>query len=224
MNGSCGGRFQPTVMLPQQPSVVSIRSSRSRSAKAFRPTLKLAKALLLPLERQNHTSRRRAALAKLAIRRAPARHSAAEARGPEAGRKMSVAEERLLSMWPRRMVADFRGLEADEALLRNASAHTLALSLGAFPALLMPLPAATQNSIATVALTLYQGAAASRSVARHAGVRCGVRSGAPLCRGTSWLSRRPAGSTEAARSSRSCLRLPQASVGLGQQASGGSCQ
>ena len=24
MNGSCGGRFQPTTMLPQQPSVVSM--------------------------------------------------------------------------------------------------------------------------------------------------------------------------------------------------------
>ena len=67
---------------------------------------------------------------------------------------MSVAEERLLSLWPRRMVADFRGLEADEALLRNASAYTLALTLGAFPALLMLLPAATQTSVATVALTL----------------------------------------------------------------------
>ena len=30
------------------------------------------------------------------------------------------------------MAADFRGLEADEALLRNASARTLALTLGAF--------------------------------------------------------------------------------------------
>ena len=88
---------------------------------------------------------------------------------------MSVAEERLVSLWPRRMVADFRGLEADEALLRNASAYTLALTLGAFPALLMPLPAATQTSVATVALTLYQGAA-SRSIARRAGVRGGVRS------------------------------------------------
>ena len=133
-----------------------------------------------------------------------------------------MAEESLVSMWPRRMVADFRGLEADEALLRNASAYTLALTLGAFPALLMPLPAATQTSIATVALTLYQGAAASRSIARHAGERGGVRSGAPLCRRTSWLSSRPAGLT--ACSARSCLRLPQAPVSLGQSASGGCGQ
>ncbi|MGB2202346.1 MAG: hypothetical protein ACPH5G_13525, partial [Pseudooceanicola atlanticus] len=39
-----------------------------------------------------------------------------------------------------------------EDSVRNASARTLALTLGAFPALLMPLPAATQTSIATVAL------------------------------------------------------------------------
>ena len=82
----------------------------------------------------------------------------------------------LLSTWPRRMAADFRGLEADEARLRNASAHTLALTLGAFPALLMPLPAATQTSIATVALTLYQGAT-SRPIARRASVRGIDRSG-----------------------------------------------
>ena len=74
------------------------------------------------------------------------------------------------------MAADFRGLEADEALLRNASARTLALTLGAFPALLMPLPAATQTSIATVALTLYQGAT-SRPIARRASARGVERSG-----------------------------------------------
>ena len=86
-------------------------------------------------------------------------------------------EARLLSIWPRRVEADFRDLEADEALLRNASAYTLALTLGAFPALLMPLPATMQTSIATVALALYQGAA-SQPVARHAvhGVRRGVLS------------------------------------------------
>ena len=81
-----------------------------------------------------------------------------------------MSEPRLLSTWPRRMAADFGGLEADEALLRNASARTLALTLGAFPALLMPLPAATQTSIATVALTLYQGAT-SRPIARRARAR-----------------------------------------------------
>ena len=74
------------------------------------------------------------------------------------------------------MAADFCGLEADEALLRNASARTLALTLGAFPALLMPLPAATQTSIATVALTLYQGAT-SRPIARLASARGVERSG-----------------------------------------------
>ena len=97
-------------------------------------------------------------------------------RWPEDGRKVSMVEERFVSMWPRRMAADFRGLEGDEALLRNASAYTLALTLGAFPALLMPLPAATQTLVATVALTLYQGAA-SRSIAQRAGVRGDVRSG-----------------------------------------------
>jgi hypothetical protein len=97
-------------------------------------------------------------------------------RWPEDGRKVSMLEERFVSMWPRRMAADFRGLEGDEALLRNASAYTLALTLGAFPALLMPLPAATQTLVATVALTLYQGAA-SRSIAQRAGVRGDVRSG-----------------------------------------------
>ena len=87
-----------------------------------------------------------------------------------------MSEPRLLSTWPRRMAADFGGLEADEALLRNASARTLALTLGAFPALLMPLPAATQTSIATVALTLYQGAT-SRPIARRASTRGIDRSG-----------------------------------------------
>ena len=64
------------------------------------------------------------------------------------------------SLWPRRQAADFRDLERDEALLRNCSARTAALALGsAFPALLMPLPVALQTAIASVALSLYDGAA-----------------------------------------------------------------
>ena len=60
-----------------------------------------------------------------------------------------------VGLWERRGAADFRGIEADERAVRSLSPNAAAMALGAFPALLLPLPVAAQTAIATAALQQY---------------------------------------------------------------------